>query len=120
VTAPLAAWLRHLIALPRRVAEIRTDMKGLLAMADQITTTLTEVADGLRGPLATSITALLAERDQLAARNAELEGTEATQSAAADDVRAAFADVAAKFAPVAEVPDVPELPESDQPAADTF
>jgi hypothetical protein len=107
-----AAWLRDLIALPHRVAELHTNTERLLSMADQITTTLTEVANGLRGPLATSITALLAERDTLAARNAELEGTEAEQSTAAEDVRTAFADVAAKFAPVSEVPDVEPLPES--------
>jgi len=90
-------------------------------MADQITTVLTEVAEGLRGPLATSITALIAERDTLAARNAELEGTEVVQSSAAADVRAAFHEVAASIAPVQDVQDVPDLPadpEAPAPEAD--
>jgi len=116
-------WLRNLLALPTRVADLHTvipTIKETRTMTDQITTTLTEVADGLRGPLATSITALLAERDELAGRVATLEGTEVEQSAAAADVKAAFADVAAKFGPVDEVPDVdplPEGPSGEEPAA---
>jgi hypothetical protein len=112
----VASWWRDLTSLPRRVAETHSRTERLLTMADNITTVLTEVADGLRGPLATSITALLAERDTLAARNAELEGAEAAQSTAADDVRRAFASVAGKFAPVEDVEDVPELPAGEPTA----
>lgn len=108
----VTAWWRDLIALPSRTAEIHFNTQEMLHMADQITQTLTDVAAGLRGPLATSITALLAERDQLAARNAELEGTEVAQSTAAADVRSAFDEIAGKFAPVADVPDVDPLPEA--------
>lgn len=93
------------------VAPVLAALEDLETKMDNITTTLNEVAEGLRGPLATSITDLIAERDALAVRNSELEGTEVEQGTAADAVRTAFADVASKFAPVAEVPDVEPLPE---------
>jgi len=79
-------------------------------MAD-VSGVLNQVADGLRGPLATSITELLAERDRLAADNATLSGEDAAESTAAANVRSAFDGVAALFAPVDEVPDVEPLPE---------
>lgn len=114
-----ATWLRDLAALPSRTAEIHHQMKELHLMADQITQVLTDVAAGLRGPLATSITALIADRDNAVARATELGATELAQSTAADDVRTAFADVAGLFAPVAEVPDVEPLPEaSDEQGTD--
>jgi hypothetical protein len=116
-----ATWWRDLIALPRRAAEIHTFTKELPTMADQITQTLNEVAEGLRGPLATSITALIDSEAAARARVAELEGTETAQSTAANDVKVAFADVAARFAPVDEVPDVdplPDAPVTDAPAGD--
>jgi hypothetical protein len=108
----VTAWWRDLIALPSRTAEIHHNTQEMLHMADQITQTLTDVAAGLRGPLATSITALIAERDAAVARATELGATELAQGTAAEDVRAAFADVAGLFAPVAEVPDVEPLPET--------
>ena len=52
------------------------------AMAD-VSALLNEVANGLRGPLSTSITELLAERDRLAARNAEHSGEDAAEATAA-------------------------------------
>jgi hypothetical protein len=107
-----AAWWRDLIALPQRVTEIHTRTERLIAMADQITQTLTEVADGLRGPLTTSIIALIESERTALARVAELEGTEVPQSAAAADVRAAFGEVAGLLTPVAEVPDVEPLPDA--------
>lgn len=72
-----------------------------MKMAD-VSNVLNEVAAGLRGPLATSIQALIAE-------NAELRGEDEAESAAAADVRSAFDEVAAVFAP-AELPDVEPLP----------
>lgn len=76
-------------------------------MAD-VSEVLNEVAAGLRGPLASSIQALIAENSTLAARNAELEGEDVAESSAASDVKAAFDEVAGVFA-APELPDVPEL-----------
>jgi hypothetical protein len=107
---------RDWVAMPTRVAALHDNLiplirKELHTMADQITQTLNDVAEQVRGPLATSIGELIAERDQLAARNAELEGTEVAQSAATENVRSAFADVAGVFTRNPETPDVPaDLP----------
>jgi hypothetical protein len=101
------------------VAQLRADLPDtnlinrLEKLMADMSTVLAEVAAGLRGPLATSITALIAENTTLRARNAELEGEDAAESAAADDVRDAFDDVAGLFAPVPDV-DVDPLP--DPPA----
>lgn len=131
----LASWrplglltdLVHAVAdIAAGVDENRATLQRLeIAMTD-VSGVLNQVADGLRGPLSTSITALIAERDQLAAQNATLTGEDVAESAAAADVKAAFDQVAAKFAPVDEVPDVPVLPEPtpvdpapvDEPAVD--
>jgi hypothetical protein len=72
-------------------------------MAD-VSLVLNEVAEGLRGPLATSIQELLAE-------NAALRGEDAAESEAAANVRAAFDEVAAVFAPD-DLPDVDPLPQN--------
>lgn len=104
---------RDLIALPRRVAEIYTDMKELVrTMADDITPVLTGVAQGL-ADLGPKLSALLAENAELRARNAELEGTEATQSAAATDVKAAYDNVAGLLTAEPSAPDVEPLPEPE-------
>lgn len=80
---------------------------------------LNEVADGLRGPLATSITELIAENQRLAADNATLSGEDAAESSAAANVRSAFDEVAGKFTAAPEVPDVAPLPEpAPNPPAD--
>lgn len=82
---------------------------------------LNEIAAGLRGPLATSILDLIAERDaaeaqRVAAVNAlaEEQGREATEteqeSTAAQDARDAFGEVAGLFDDE-ELPDVEPLPE---------
>jgi hypothetical protein len=95
----------------RLAAENNTLLKRLeTAMAD-VSGLLNEVADGLRGPLATSITELVAERDRLASENASLKGEDVAESTAAQAVKAAFDEVAAKFSQAPEVPDVDPLPE---------
>lgn len=85
-------------------------------MAD-VSQVLNEVAAGLRGPLATSIQALIASEAAARARVAELEGEDVAESAAAADVKAAFDEVAGVFA-APELPDVPELPAEPEPTPD--
>lgn len=87
-------------------------------MADEITPVLESVAAGL-ADLAVSIGALIAENAQLRTRNAELEGTEATQSAAAADVKSRFDNVAGLLTAEPSAPDVDPLPEPEQPADPT-
>lgn len=87
-------------------------------MADEITPILESVAAGL-ADLAVSIGALIAENAQLRERNAELEGTEATQSTAAGGVKTAFDNVAGMLTAEPSAPDVEPLPEPEQPAEPT-
>jgi hypothetical protein len=91
------------------------------AMAD-VSGLLNEVADGLRGPLLTSVTDLIASEKaalarvaELEGRNAALESEDAGESAAAQAVRTAFDGLAAKFNEAPEVPDVDPLPPVDEP-----
>lgn len=99
------------------------------------TDVLTEVAAGLRGPLATSILDIIAERDAAEAARveavnalAEEQGREATEeaseSAAAQDLRDAFGEVAGLFdepdlPDVEPLPDTPAEPTPDVPAEPT-
>jgi hypothetical protein len=92
--------------------EILTEIKGLRKLMADVSHVLNEVADGLRGPLATSIQDLINENASLREQNATLSGEDAAESEAAANVKAAFDEVAAKFAPVEEVPDVPPLDEN--------
>jgi hypothetical protein len=94
------------------------------AMADN-SALLNEVAEGLRGPLLTSVTDLIASEKaalarvaELEGRNAELEGEDAGESAAAQAVRSAFDGLAAKFADDPEAPDVQPLPEPEPAPVD--
>lgn len=64
---------------------------------------LHDIADGLRS-LGQSLAGVLEE-------NRQLRGEDAAESAAAEDVRAAFEDLRGKFEPVAEVPTPEPLPE---------
>lgn len=83
-----------------RLETLMTDVSGVL----------NQVADGLRGPLATSITELIAENQRLADQNAELTGEDTAETTAADNVRSAFGDVAGLFTQT-DVPDVPPIEE---------
>jgi hypothetical protein len=104
----IIGYLIDLYMVPARVKEILVKM-------DNITTLLNDVAEKLRGPVYTSVQALIA-------RNAELEGTESTQSAAAANVQSAFGEVSDLFAAAGpETPDVPPLtlPDSDEDVEDS-
>jgi hypothetical protein len=123
----LAAWtpLRNLRDLVHVIADswrLADENRARLiqigdAMADN-SALLNEVAEGLRGPLLTSVTDLIASEKAALARVAELEGRntaleaeDAGESAAAQAVRTAFDGLAAKFTEAPEVPDVDPLPE---------
>jgi hypothetical protein len=86
-------------------AEVMDQLREMKSQMADVSNVLNEVADGLRGPLATSIQELIAE-------NAALKGEDAAESTAAANVKAAFDEVASKFTPVDEVPDVPPLDDS--------
>lgn len=103
--------------------ETSRTLEGLRVSMANVTDVLSEVAAGLRGPLATSVLDLIRERDEaeaarVAAVNAlaEEQGREATEteqeSAAAQDLRDAFGEVAGLFDDP-ELPDVEPLPEPE-------
>lgn len=92
----LRAWL---------LAPVITTLSRLEQKMTDVSQVLNDVADGLSGPLATSIRELIAE-------NASLRGEDAAESAAAGNVKVAFDNVAALFAP-ADLPNVPDLPPGD-------
>lgn len=107
----LAAWtpLRVLTDLARTVAdtwriadENRSTLTRMESLMADTSALLNEVADGLRGPLATSIQELIAE-------NASLKGEDAAESTAAQNVKAAFDELAGKFTSDPSTPDVPPL-----------
>lgn len=107
---------RSWVTLPDTAGLILLKIKRMESLMADVSQVLNDVADGLRGPLATSIQALLAENVQLRATNAELSGEDVAESAAADNVAGAFNDVSGLFAP-ADVPvdpidpiEVPEAP----------
>lgn len=89
------SWLHDLLDMPLRVKEMWS------AMAD-FAQTLNEVADNLRGPLYSSVQALIA-------RNAELETEETGQSDAAANVVSAFGQLSTLFTNNQDLPDVPPL-----------
>lgn len=60
--------------------------------------------------LAPAIAALVEENTRLATRNAELEGEDATETTAAQNVRTEWDNIAGRFASSPDVPDVPPLP----------
>jgi hypothetical protein len=108
----------HLLAdVWRLVNENNNKITNLEALMADVSGVLNEVADGLRGPLATSITELIDENKRLAAEAAvargeadALQAEDAGESAAAQNVRAAFDEVAAKFSADPGAPDVDPLP----------
>lgn len=102
-------WL--LAPLTARLTNLEASMADTSAL-------LTEVANGLRGPLYTSVQALIASEAAARAEAAELRGEDVAESAAAQDVRAAFSEVAGLFAAEPTVPDVPELPAEGEAPAD--
>lgn len=91
--------------------EMVSEFRRLWEKMADVSNVLNEVADGLRGPLATSIQDLIAE-------NASLRGEDAAESTAAANVKAAFDEVAGKFTPVEEVEDVPPLDDSGTGSTD--
>lgn len=115
LTAPWRNAADTAAALARIESAVHTDLPAkfdhLETLMADVSALLNDVAAGLSGPLATSITELIAERDALAAQNAELTGEDVAESAAATNVKTAFDGVAALFAP-AELPDVEPLPEA--------
>lgn len=88
----------------------------LTAMADQ-SALLNSVAEGLRS-LGGTVSALVAENATLRARNAELEGEEAAESAATSNVKAEYDSLAALFNSEPSVPDVEPLPEPEPAPVD--
>lgn len=80
-------------------------------MAD-VSQVLNEVAEGLRTNLGPRIAELLSENDTLRARNAELEGEDVAESAAAEGVRSAYAEVVRPFDGTDEAPTPEPLPET--------
>lgn len=116
----LAAWrpmraftdLAHVVADTWRLAnENNTLLTRLESQMADVSGLLNEVADGLRGPLATSVTELIAENQRLAQANASLTGEDVAESTAAQNVKTAFDEVASKFTQTPDVPDVGPLPE---------
>ncbi len=104
--------LVHVVADTWRLAgENHARLTRLETLMTDVSGVLNQVADGLRGPLATSIQELIAENQRLATDNATLSGEDAAESSAADNVKSAFDGVAALFTPVPDVPDVDPLPE---------
>lgn len=92
------------------IRPIMAKLQKLEYLMANVSDVLNQVADGLSGPLYSSVSALLAE-------NAELRGEDAGESEAAERVRSSFADISSLFA-APELPDVPaELPaEGETPA----
>lgn len=127
------SWLAYLLApwrnatttaaalarIETAVHTIPADIDHLETLMADVSALLNEVADGLSGPLATSINELIAERDALAAQNAALTGEDVAESEAAGRVKSAFDAVASKFTATPEVPDVEPLPEPEAPAEGT-
>lgn len=74
-------------------------------MAD-ISGVLVELADQVRGPLQTSVQALIAERDALAAQVASQSGEEVAESAAVGQVRDAVDGLAGILNASPDAPDV--------------
>lgn len=104
-------------------AEVTAELSRLGVAMANATDVLNEVAAGLRGPLATSILDLIAERDAAEAARvqavnalAEEQGREATEEAqeseAAQGLRDAFGEVAGLFEDD-DLPDVEPLPEPE-------
>jgi hypothetical protein len=94
----LSTLIRNWLLEP--VLEVLQRVEFIVANDSQV---LNDVAAVLRGSLYTSISDLLAE-------NAALRGEDAEESAAAEGVRSAVAELGSLFAP-ADLPDVPaELP----------
>jgi len=112
-------WWEHLIPNRRILTEIREKINEMrMAMAD-VSQVLNDVATGIRDNLGPRIVDVLAENAQLRNRNAELEGEDVAESAAAENVRAAFAEVAGLFDQTDEAPTpepLPETPGEDGPA----
>lgn len=97
------SWFVDLLEMPLRVKR----MWFLMADVSQV---LNDVAETVRGSLFNSISALLAE-------NTQLRGEDASESTAAENVRAAVSELGGLFASP-ELPDVPTtLP--DAPVDDT-
>lgn len=104
-------------------AEVTAELSRLGVAMANATEVLNEVAAGLRGPLATSILDIIAERDAAEAARVEAvnalaveRGEEATEEAqeseAAADLRDAFGEVSGLF-DEPDLPDVEPLPEPE-------
>lgn len=116
IQADMAAVRLTVLEIPTRLKKLETIMA---ADRDLLAT----IAEGLTA-LATPVSDLIASEAALRARVAELEGDaaadEAGDLAAAGSVKAAFDNLAGKFAAEPEVPDVeplPEVPAQDEPAS---
>jgi hypothetical protein len=101
----LKEYVLDLLEMPLRIKEM------VILMADQ-SVVLNDVAEKLRGPLASSVQALIQENADLRRSNAELSGEDVQESAATENVVSAFNEVSNLFEP-AELPDVPPLEGND-------
>jgi paraquat-inducible protein B len=99
----------------KMVAEIRGRIDSMGATMADVSDVLNGVAEGLRDRLGPAIRDVLAENAQLRNRNAELEGEDVAESAAASNVKSAFDDVARQFDGTDEAPTPDPLPEPEQP-----
>lgn len=95
----------------RILAEIRSKIEKMETDMADVSNVLNEVATGLRDRLGPRIQDVLAENATLRTRNAELEGEDVAESAAAENVKAAFDDVARAFDQTDEAPTPDPLPE---------
>lgn len=92
--------LRELLLRPvlNKLAELEKKMADLTPL-------LTTVAEGLQS-MGPEVTRLVSENASLRSRNAELEGEEASESAAADNLVMRFNDLAGHLSNAEEVPSV--------------
>lgn len=101
---PRVSWFTDLLNVPARVKEILT------IMADQ-SAVLNDIANRMRGPLATSIQALIAENVTLRQDNATLSGEDVAESEATGQVVSAFNEVSGLFSSPEVPADLPALNE---------
>lgn len=112
----LLARLRLWWELPRTAAITLSLTREVHTMTTDMSADLNEVADGI-DTLRTPVAELLAERDALAAENAELKGEDVRESAAGARVREAFDGLAGLLTNKPDAPDVEPLPDPAEPTS---